>query len=77
MKKYREVNDARLHRAYRRAANRLFNHRTDYCTSSSTDAGFITDGDGKAVAQVFVKVIRFDEKRLRERPLTGGLEANL
>lgn len=65
-------------RAYTRAIHNLTNDKS--ANASAVSAGFSVDetkpkGEREGY-QVFVKVIRFSEKRLAKHPESGGLSEN-
>lgn len=73
--KYKIATGNALLRAYSAAAERVARDRR--LKTASTSAGFIIpDGQPcgpKSGFQVFVKIIRYDERLLKKKPLSGGL----
>ena len=63
------VTKSELEHAFVDALGRFLEHGM---VSSSDLAGNVIV-DGKEIALVYVKVIRYSKKRLKKKPLTGGL----
>lgn len=62
-----------LLRTFNRAAGRMA--KEERVTATEISAGFIDADDGRSY-QVFVRICRFSDDLLRERPETGGLLCN-
>lgn len=76
--KYKTATGNAVLKAYNLAAKKISKDKS--LSSTETDAGFIIPdgqkGKRKDGYQVFVKVARFSEDLLINRPLTGGLLEN-